>query len=51
MMNKNSILSIALILIAIVMIVISIVAQILPPGLTGMGFILIAIYMMNNKTD
>ncbi len=38
-----------LILIAIAMIIIAFVAKILPPGLTGLGFILIAIYFLMNE--
>ncbi len=46
---KNSLI-IALIIIAIVMIVIGISAKILPPALTGVGFIVIAILFNKNKT-
>lgn len=45
---KNSLL-IGLIIIAIVMIVISIIEKIAPPGLTGIGFIIIAILFYKNK--
>jgi hypothetical protein len=39
-----------LILIAIAMIVISFVAKILPPGLTGVGFVLIAYVFLREET-
>lgn len=49
---KNSLLIgllIGLIIIAIAMIVISIIEEIIPPGLTGIGFIIIAILFYKNK--
>jgi len=45
---KNSLL-IGLIIIAIAMIVIGISAKIVPPALTGVGFIIIAILLYKNK--
>lgn len=45
----NKILLIVLIIIAIVMIIISIKASILPPALTGIGFIIIAFLLKNKK--
>ncbi len=45
---KNSLL-IGLLIIAIVMIVIGISAKIVPPALTGVGFIIIAILFYKNK--
>ena len=38
-----------LILIAIAMIIIGIIAEILPPALTGIGFILIAVYFLSDN--
>ena len=44
--------AISLIVIGIAMIVISIVAKILPPGLTGVGFLLIAaVFLSDGKTN
>lgn len=45
---KNSLL-IGLLIIAIVMIIIGISAKIVPPTLTGVGFIIIAILFYKNK--
>lgn len=42
--------AILLILIAIAMIYISVTASILPPGLTGLGFIFIAIVFLSEGT-
>jgi len=42
-------LTIALVIIAIVMIVIGVTAKILPPALTGIGFIIIAILFYDKK--
>lgn len=44
----NKLLLIVLIIIAIAMIIISFKAGILPPALTGIGFIIIA-YLINNQ--
>jgi len=45
----KKILLISLIVISIVMIVISISAKIIPPALTGIGFIIIAFLFYKNK--
>lgn len=47
-MNFTTILLFFLVVIAFIMIVLSFKAQILPPGLTGMGFLLIAL-LLNKK--
>lgn len=44
-MNKYKILAMLLGIIGLVMIVLGIKLQILPPALTGVGFVLIAYYM------
>ena len=45
---KNGLL-IALIIIAVVMIILGIIAKIVPPALTGVGFIIIAILFYKKK--
>ncbi|WP_258105523.1 hypothetical protein [Marinoscillum sp. MHG1-6] len=40
---------ILLIILGVVMIYLSFKASILPPGITGVGFILIAVYMLERK--